>query len=492
MQGRFYGSNLIGACIVLALASALPARAGDGLAGLEPLLSMEQDAAAVMDLAFIEATSKTLLKSGQVDFAAAIALDLPVRPVRMGLDEWLAQPQGSGPRYAVMIDVAEARASRRVIKILREPSTVFLGFYGAPLSVPPDDPARLAEGFTELPPAATPLVGAPQAVGAPITLAYAYERAQVQARKQMTAYVYVVDRIARTYVRTTVDAHEQRRFEVAYRVSRLDPRRNAIAERFDREVEVRDFTDTELLIKLSEVLRDALDKQNEAQTFGGPKDLRQTLLAEQNRTLEALAANRFDARPLNDPRFDSVVVVYTGRGTLGSGFYVAPDVVLTNWHVVENAPFVEMKLYDGRETFGSVLGKDARLDVALVRVEHRGRPVAFHTGRTLDPGVPVEAIGHPRRLEFAITRGIVSAVRRHDSINLPSGAGEDVLYVQTDAPISPGNSGGPLFLDNRVVGMNTWGRIDGQNLNFAIHYAELLAFLNEHLPGFNVDPAGGG
>lgn len=443
------------------------------------------------DVAFIEATSRTLLNSGQVDFAAAIELDLPVDAQRFDLDALLNQSPNSGPRFAIILDVIEARASRRVLQITREPSTVFLGYSGAPLSVPPDDAARTAAGFVEQPQAPLSPLGTRQAVGQPIVLSYAYDRATIQARKQMTAHVYVVDRVAQTYVRSTLDAHEDQRFEVAYRVSSLDPRRGAIETQYEREAAVSDYESQELLIKLSDILRDAIAKHGEARPYAGLKGLRQILLAGQNRTLEKLTANQFDARPLNDPRFDSVVAVYTGSGSLGSGFFVAPDVVLTNWHVVENTPFVEMKLYDGRQTFGSVLGKDARLDVALVRVEHRGRPVAFYTGRTLDPGAQVEAIGHPQRLEFAITRGIVSAIRRHYSINLPQGAGEDVLYVQTDAPISPGNSGGPLFLDNRLVGMNTWGRADGQNLNFAIHYSELLSFLNEHLPGFHVDPAQG-
>jgi serine protease Do len=444
------------------------------------------------DVAFIEATSRTLLDSGQVDFAAAIELDLPVNAQRFELDALFAQPPNHGPRFAVVLDVIEARASRRVLQITREPSTVFLGFNGNPLAVPPGDAARTAAGFVEQPQPALNALGTPQAVGQPIVLSYAFDRATIQARKQMTAHVYVVDRVAKTYVHSTLDAHEEQRFEVAYRVSSLDPRRGAIESQYEREAAVHDYESQELLIKLSDVLRDAAAKPAEARPFVGLKDLRHILLAGQNRTLAKLAANRFDARPLNDPRFDSVVAVYTGSGSLGSGFFVAPDVVLTNWHVVEDAPFVEMKLYDGRQTFGSVLGKDARLDVALVRVEHRGRPVAFYTGRSLDPGAQVEAIGHPQRLEFAITRGIVSAIRRHASINLPKDAGEDVLYVQTDAPISPGNSGGPLFLDNRVVGMNTWSRIDGQSLNFALHYAELLSFLNEHLPGFHVDPAQGG
>lgn len=451
-------------------------------AGLEDLLTIQ-----ATDVSFVEVTSRTLLRSGQIDFAAAIELDLPVTAQRHDLDELFSSTSPT-PRFAIIWDVALAQTSRRVLKMTSEPSKVFLGYIGSQLSVPTDDAARTATGFVE----PSPMAYASQALGQPILLNYAYDRAKIQARKKLTAYVYVVDRVAKTYIRSTVDVLDEMRFEVPYRLSRFDPRRDTIRNTLNTETAVKDYEDLELLIKLSDIVHDAIGKQDEAKSFTDLRSLRQVILKKQNTTLEKLAANHFDARPLNDPRFDSVVAIYTGKDSMGTGFFVAPDVVMTNWHVVKNATFVEMKLYDGRETFGTVLGKDAHLDVALVRIEHRGRPVAFHTGRTLNIGSSVEAIGHPRRLEFSITRGIISAVRLHFSIGLPKGAGEDVLYVQTDAPISPGNSGGPLFLGTRVVGMNTWSRTNAQNLNFAIHYSELLNFLNEHLPGFNVDPAQGG
>ena len=190
---------------------------------------------------------------------------------------------------------------------------------------------------------------------------------------------------------------------------------------------------------------------------------------------------------MNDPRFDSVVVVYTSKG-LGSGFFVKPDVVLTNWHVVKESKFVEMKMYDGQETFGKVLGKDVRLDLALIKVQSRGKPVKFYTKNKIDLGTTAEAIGHPKKFEFSITRGIVSAIRNYPSINLPKGAGDKVLYVQTDAPINNGNSGGPLFFGDEVIGINTWGenKSIAEGLNFSVHYSEILNFLKEHLPGFVV------
>jgi len=446
---------------------------------------------------FGEATSLTLLKSGEIDFSTALALDDDVEAELVDLDAALDPPTRSNePRYAIILDVFMAKASRRVLDIKGVPSTVFLGFQGAPFSVAADDPVQKAQGFAALNAnraSQNMYGGTPQAVGQPVILSYTYDTAQVQARRRLSAHIYLIDRVARTYIRSTVDVAEEERFEIAYRVSRYDPRKNEIHKNFDTEKELDDYEQKELLINLSDVLKDFQSKAAQAKPFKTTLALHSLIRKGQTKTLASLEANRFDARPLNDPRFDSVVAIYTGKGSLGSGFYVTSNVIMTNWHVVKGQRFVEMKAYDGQQTFGTVLGHDARLDIALVKVERRGRPVAFYTGRNLNPGSQVEAIGHPLRMEFTITRGVVSAIRKHYSINLPKrSGGEDVLFVQTDAPINPGNSGGPLFLGNRVVGMNTWGRRDGESLGFSVHYSELLNFINEHLVGFNVDPAGRG
>ena len=102
-------------------------------------------------------------------------------------------------------------------------------------------------------------------------------------------------------------------------------------------------------------------------------------------------------------------------------------------------------------------------------------------------------------MEFSITRGIVSSIRRHDNINIGSvrnssgklgGGGKGVLFVQTDAPINPGNSGGPLFLGDKVIGVNTWGLSTqiAEGMNFSIHYSEVLEFIKEYLPEFKAKP----
>ncbi len=145
-----------------------------------------------------------------------------------------------------------------------------------------------------------------------------------------------------------------------------------------------------------------------------------------------------------------------------------------------------MKTYDGQETFGKVVAKDVRLDLALIKVQTRGKPVKFYTDRTTDLGLTVEAIGHPKRFEFSITRGVISAIREYRSINLPVGGADDVLFIQIDTPINPGNSGGPLFLGDKVVGVNTWGVTAdvSEGLNFSVHYSEVIKFIKANLPSF--------
>jgi serine protease Do len=144
----------------------------------------------------------------------------------------------------------------------------------------------------------------------------------------------------------------------------------------------------------------------------------------------------------------------------------ADGVVLTNAHVVGNARTVAVGLADGRRLQGEVLGRDPSLDVAVVRVAARDLPVA-RTGDSdqLQAGQVAIAIGNPLGLERTVTTGVVSAVNRS-----PRGFALEGL-IQTDAAISPGNSGGPL-LDSRgeVIGINTavLSAPGAQGLGFAV------------------------
>lgn len=180
---------------------------------------------------------------------------------------------------------------------------------------------------------------------------------------------------------------------------------------------------------------------------------------------EPAASNRPPAPPpkLSDDPAERVVVNVARKvspevvsvrreGGFGSGVIVQPDgVILTNAHVVGDMPEVEVGLADGRKLQGRVLGRDPTVDVAVVRVDAKNLPTApLGDSDGLVPGQTAIAIGNPLGLERTVTQGVVSAVNRS-----PRGFGLDGL-IQTDAAISPGNSGGPLLNSSgEVIGINT-------------------------------------
>ena len=152
----------------------------------------------------------------------------------------------------------------------------------------------------------------------------------------------------------------------------------------------------------------------------------------------------------------------------GSGFITRSDgVILTNAHVVEGASEVGVTLPDGRSYPGKVLGSDPITDVAVVKVAAAGLPVApLGDSAKVRPGEWAIAIGNPLGLDNTVTAGIISAVQRTNAV----GEGQRVPYLQTDAAVNPGNSGGPLINERgQVIGINTAIRkAPGAGLSFAI------------------------
>lgn len=152
----------------------------------------------------------------------------------------------------------------------------------------------------------------------------------------------------------------------------------------------------------------------------------------------------------------------------GSGFITRSDgVLLTNAHVVDGASQVGVTLPDGRSFSGKVLGADPLTDVAVVKVVATGLPVApLGDSNKVRPGEWAIAIGNPLGLDNTVTAGIISAIQRTNAL----GEGQRVPYLQTDAAVNPGNSGGPLINDRgMVIGINTAIRqAPGAGLSFAI------------------------
>jgi Do/DeqQ family serine protease len=153
----------------------------------------------------------------------------------------------------------------------------------------------------------------------------------------------------------------------------------------------------------------------------------------------------------------------------GSGFIVRPDgYVYTNFHVVEGADKIDVRMQDGREFAGKVVGTDERTDIAVVKIDANNLPIVqLADSDAVRVGQFAFAIGAPFKLDYTFTFGVISGKGRN---KLLSNGGYNISdYLQTDTSINPGNSGGPLCdIDGKVVGMNTL--INGLNrgLGFAI------------------------
>ncbi len=140
----------------------------------------------------------------------------------------------------------------------------------------------------------------------------------------------------------------------------------------------------------------------------------------------------------------------------GSGSILSEDgYILTNHHVIEDADEIVVRLYDHREFKATVIGSDARSDVAVIKIDADQLPtIKTGTSTELEIGEWVLAIGSPFGFEMSATAGIVSAKAR----NISEGSNQFnyVPFIQTDVAINPGNSGGPLFnLNGEVVGVNS-------------------------------------
>ncbi|MFT5438782.1 MAG: serine protease Do [Alphaproteobacteria bacterium] len=483
-----------------------------------------------LKIGFIEVTSKTLLKQSQIEFPAEVKIDIPVNVAKADLDQLLTNRTVEDADYLIVFDVALAKTRRHIATKKRMPSKFVAAFRTQPnpeynlaqnqvnqaqigiqsaamnsmsasaqfcqgLGCIAKALSQIAAGVAEneakknLEASMSGLQSTPMTIEVPVYQNYHFDRATVKATKLMTVRYYVIDRPAKKYFKSTFDVEEKKTFEVTYSVHDKDPDKASHLLNVDTDKTVVAWEEAAASINLSQLVDHYLKNKKRSKPLQSLIALRREMLSDKNVALAKYAATQFDARPLNDPRFSSVVVVYPtnkGRRSLGSGFFVTPDAVLTNWHVVKDATFVELKRYDGQETFGKVIGSDLIRDLALIKVQSRGKPVRFYKKKILDLGATVEAIGHPKGLEFSITRGVVSGLRRIGTVILEKGGGKKTLFIQTDAPVNPGNSGGPLFLGNKVVGVNTMGRKASEGLNFAIHYSEVLEFLRENLAGFQL------
>jgi len=163
----------------------------------------------------------------------------------------------------------------------------------------------------------------------------------------------------------------------------------------------------------------------------------------------------------------------------GSGVIISPQgEILTNFHVIasmgggDNA--LEVKTSDGRSFKATVLGKDKELDIALIKIDAAHLPFAkLGDSDSLKIGEWVVAIGNPFGLEHTVTQGIISAKGRKLDTGVSS-------FLQTDAAINRGNSGGPLLnLKGEVIGINTAINPAGQNIGFAVPISQVNRIIRD-------------
>ena len=167
-----------------------------------------------------------------------------------------------------------------------------------------------------------------------------------------------------------------------------------------------------------------------------------------------------------------VVTIFRGD-SYGSGFFIADGLLLTNEHVVTDAPYVKVRLSSGREMVGEVLGTNARRDVALVKTDAIGLPgLPLHTD---DPplGSRVFVVGTPLQLSETVTAGIVGAFPEDK---------EHGRFIQSDVNVQHGNSGGPMLDEfGNVIGITDLGKeLHGvaQGINFFIPIGDALKSVN--------------
>jgi len=164
----------------------------------------------------------------------------------------------------------------------------------------------------------------------------------------------------------------------------------------------------------------------------------------------------------------------------GSGFvydFVGQDVVITNFHVVQDTVNVTITFANGDGYAARVLGSDPYEDLAVLSADappNEWRPLGIASSSTLEVGNPVIAVGNPYGLAGSMTTGIVSALGRTITEDMTGGY-PIASVIQTSTPINPGNSGGPLLnYQGQVVGITTAIVSDSQGLGFAIPSSTIL------------------
>ncbi|MCF7910225.1 trypsin-like peptidase domain-containing protein, partial [Candidatus Pacearchaeota archaeon] len=169
----------------------------------------------------------------------------------------------------------------------------------------------------------------------------------------------------------------------------------------------------------------------------------------------------------------SVVTIKTDISQ-GTGFIINEEgYLVTNYHVIEGARAAGVYTYEGTQHKVSLIGSNKDQDLALLKIDGNFQRLKLTNSENIQIGQKVIAIGNPLGLQFSVSEGIVSAVHRPGPNGLEA-------YIQTDAALNPGNSGGPLInKEGEVIGINNFKIGSGESLGFALESNYVIDFVNE-------------
>ncbi|HIE34323.1 MAG TPA: trypsin-like serine protease [Candidatus Altiarchaeales archaeon] len=174
----------------------------------------------------------------------------------------------------------------------------------------------------------------------------------------------------------------------------------------------------------------------------------------------------------------SIVYVETGEYAGSGVIFDEGGYIVTSRHLILDADRINVELYDGREYDADRIGQSRKKDLTIIKIRKSGLNLSkleFEDPENIKIGDTVYAIGNPLGEEitkFTVNKGVISGLREDDEIN----------YVQTDAALNPGNSGGPLVNeDGKIVGIVAWGYSGTEGLSFAIRSDEVQEFIDEEM-----------
>jgi len=231
-------------------------------------------------------------------------------------------------------------------------------------------------------------------------------------------------------------------------------------------------TDTQT--KFNEITTNVLETKNDLNTLNtqvGSIDQQFNELDTELTKLKASASVDFSG--IIEDAIKAVVTIKTDLSQ-GTGFIIDPEgYVITNYHVMQNAKSAAVYTYEGGTHSVRLIGKNEEMDIALLKIEGNFEELQLDNSDDIQVGEKVIAIGNPLGLQFSVSEGIVSAIHRPGPNNINA-------YIQTDAALNPGNSGGPLInKQGKVIGINNFKIGSGESLGFALESNYIEIVVNE-------------